>query len=740
MAVSTLNQKVANNRLSGDYDYKRDDDILIKFVLAQALALAIAAVHGTFQRIPPIADWLRDADYGGHLFTNLGLTHINVVGGGTIAIAGITYYVLPRVMQRPIYSRTMSNISFWLTVFGVFGFYCVLIPIGVVEGSLVHQGMTYEQAKQMVGPWHSAPEAVTASIMGTGYWIFVTNVVVTIFRGRKDAKTGERFIAKFFVVSVVALLLGTLQGVYQVLPWSLDWLYKTGAAGQLIDPISHAHMNLVGGVVFAFMGFVYYFLPRILRRPMHSNRLANVSFWFLFTGVFAFWLTTIILGFTEGDMVISQGITPLEARHQLGIAHSLPIALAGATMGVGFWTFIANVLLTLRKGFGNRVEKYVAVFIGISTFCLFISTSQGMLQVLPSTYQWLSDAREAGELITPWAHAQMNIIGVVTLTLMALGTYVMPRISHRPLFSHKLAVWSMGTIVVSVFGLYITFLVLGLTEGQYVIKGYSYAQARLIVTGGWHDWILTFWYAVIGAAYFGYTYNMFKTVGATRLARYTGDFGRGWNATWNYLVAINVPSASIEQARREALKRPLANPKAVSKNVGEGIADSGQVVVANTVELVSQNAGAADSGAANSGALPASPTFQSSNRKQSGYVTPLRVILGQSLVSIWLVEAILGYVGFLGAGWFKSRRPAMAMLFFVTWVAVFWICTWAVLTLIAPEYLPVFIVSYIVLPQLSGMWAARSYRSRSAKLRQEIAASIQNQVAGEFKSGAKISQ
>lgn len=729
MTVGALGKNVASKKNGRDdnYDYTRDDDLLIKFIIAQSIALAIAAIHGTFQRLPWIADWLRDADYGGHLFTNLGLTHINVVGGGTIAIAGITYYVLPRVMQRPIYSRTMSNVSFWLTVFGVFGFYCVLIPIGVVEGSLVHQGMTYEQAKQTVGPWHSAPEAITASIMGTGYWIFVTNVVVTIWRGRRDAKNGERFIAKFFVVSVVALLLGTLQGVYQVLPWSLDWLYKTGAAGQLIDPISHAHMNLVGGVVFAFMGFVYYFLPRILRRPMHSTMLANVSFWFLFVGVFAFWLTNIILGFTEGDMVIRLGITPLEARHQMGILHSLPLALAGATMGVGFWTFIANVLLTLRKGLGNRVERYVAMFIGISTFCLFISTTQGMLQVLPSTYQWLADAREAGELITPWAHAQMNIIGVVTLTLVALGTYVIPRVTGRPLYSKRLAIFSLSTIVVGVFALYITFIVLGLTEGQYILKGYNFAQARQAVTGGWHDWILTFLYAVIGVAYFGYTVNIFKTVGKERLSQYTGDFGRGLGNTWRYMLAINVPTATIEQARREGLNRATAKPA----KVGEGAADSGSAIAPGTVALASGNAGAADSGN--------TQPYQSSHRQQARYVTPLRVILGQNPWSIWAIEVLLGYVGFLGGGWFKSRRPAMAMFCFVTWVAIFWICTWAVLTLLAPEYLPIFVGCYILLPQVSGVLAARTYVSRAAKLRQELSAPVATQIS-EVSSPSKLTK
>ena len=41
----------------------------------------------------------------------------------------------------------------------------------------------YEQAKDIVGFWHKFPEAVTASSMGVGYWLYVTNVVLTIWQG-----------------------------------------------------------------------------------------------------------------------------------------------------------------------------------------------------------------------------------------------------------------------------------------------------------------------------------------------------------------------------------------------------------------------------------------------------------------------------------------------------------------------------------------------------------------------------
>lgn len=693
------NNRVLYNTNNIGPDGKRlsDDSILIKFVIVQAIALGLAAIHGVLQRLPWMAEWLRDADYGGHLITNLGLTHINVVLGGTVALAGITYYLLPRIIQRPMFSQTLCNVSFWFTACGVIGFYSALIPIGLAEGNLVHQGYTYEQAKDMVGFWHKFPEAITASSMGLGYWLYVTNVVLTIWQGRRTGNALEKFSAKFHLVASIALLIGTLQGVYQVLPWSLDWLYKTGAAGQLIDPASHAHMNLVGGVIFAFMGFVYYFLPRIVGHPIHSVRLANFSFVTLFIGVFGFWLTLITLGFIEGDKVISQGITANAAKDQMGIWHPLPIAIMGSLMAIGMWTFIINVLLTLKKGLGKSKERYLGVFLGVSSVFLFISTSQGIIQILPSTSKWLNEAREGGELILPMSHAQMNIVGVVTLTLMTLGLYVLPRMAERPLYSHRLAKFSLTFVAAGVVILYCTLIYLGIAEGILVRQGYTFAQARQEVTGGYHDWILVALYGIVGASYIGYFINVFKTIGFERLVATSGRFGKGISGTLKYMVAINIPAASIEAAREEARN-------SIGKVRADGGGDAGTIVTY-----------AADSG-----------TQDGSLRLAKGrpFVTPVRVILNQNPFGIFLVEVVLGWCAFLGAGWMKSRRPAMAVLLFTFEQTFFWVSLWGLLTLLAPDYLPYFVAAYIALPVLSGIVAARTYVKQADRFKRELALTV----------------
>src|SRR6476620_2704353 len=164
---------------NADVAEPEEDHGLARFFYAAAAALILSAIQGVVQRLPGISDWLRDADYGGHMVTNLAHTHITIVGAGPISLTALIYYVLPRVTGRPLDSKALTTVSFWATLIGVFGFYIAMLSIGLYEGVMVHAGWGYEAARDWMGAWHKAPMAITAAIMGVGYWTFVTNVYVT---------------------------------------------------------------------------------------------------------------------------------------------------------------------------------------------------------------------------------------------------------------------------------------------------------------------------------------------------------------------------------------------------------------------------------------------------------------------------------------------------------------------------------------------------------------------------------
>ena len=542
-----------------------NDHGLPRFFYASAAALLFSAVQGVVQRLPGISDWLRDADYGGHMITNLAHTHITIVGAGTISLTALIYYVLPKVSGRPLFSKSLTNLSFWATVVGVFGFYLAMLAIGYYEGAMVHAGWGYDAARNWMGAWHKAPMAVTAAIMGLGYWTFVTNVYVTVARASSQRKaspstgTGDEqfLLAKFFVVAATGLLFGTVQGVYQVLPWSLDWLRSTGAAGHLIDPMAHAHINLVGGVSVAIMGLLYFFLPQMTGKPVYSFKLARFSFWCIVIGVFGFYLTAIGLGFIEGSMVLN-GLTDVEAEEAMGIWHPLLLAGTASIMGLGFWSFVANVLLTIRRKAAPSAppDRSLVPFVTFSVVAILIGTIQGVIQILPPVAAWLEDALPSGYLVTPLAHAQLNMVGFAIVCLQAMSLFVLPRVLARPatdpVGGRRALTLMAGGISLS----YLVYLGVGLLESIAIHQGATASEARDMVAGTWGRYALFAGaQAILGLGYFLLFRYIAATIGKETVAAYFSAFAGRIGAAGREAVRVHPRAlpASHELAQRRAL-------------------------------------------------------------------------------------------------------------------------------------------------------------------------------------------
>ena len=158
--------------------------LVLRFIVVSVTNLLIGTMLGVMQTFPSFGQWLRGAGAAGHLIDPLAHAHINLVGGVTMGMMGLFYYVLPRIGARPVYSTTLSETSFWLSTIGVGVFFSSLVILGVIEGNMVHAGMTYAQALEAVGPIHHILIVTGAMLMGFGYWTFIANVYLTVFGKR----------------------------------------------------------------------------------------------------------------------------------------------------------------------------------------------------------------------------------------------------------------------------------------------------------------------------------------------------------------------------------------------------------------------------------------------------------------------------------------------------------------------------------------------------------------------------
>ncbi len=63
-----------------------------------------------------------------------GHTHINLLGWVEMAIFAAIYYIVPRLVKRPIYSLTLVKVHFWVHNVGVIGMVVFFVMAGTMGG------------------------------------------------------------------------------------------------------------------------------------------------------------------------------------------------------------------------------------------------------------------------------------------------------------------------------------------------------------------------------------------------------------------------------------------------------------------------------------------------------------------------------------------------------------------------------------------------------------------------------
>jgi membrane protein implicated in regulation of membrane protease activity len=401
------------------------DSKLAKYFAAGAAFLVLGSLHMVIKNVPPVAEWEARAGYAGHLVRDLSNTHVMIVGGGTLIATGLCWYVLPRIVGRPLASNGLAQAAFWLTAAGLLGFYVALIANGIAIGRLVEHGWDYQVAKTHMGNWYRVPVGASAGVMGMGYWCFAANVGVTVFQARLvHVPKPSEHLWKFLATGAAALTVGTVQGVIQVAPKNANWLYTAQHAGEWIDPISHAHINLVTGLTMLVAGSLFYLVP-LLGGTAPPARLVNRCYWLLLGGSLAFYATALYLGFHEGRLVVSDGLTPERAEAATPL-HPFLIMGAGVAMMAAFWMLL---WLVTRSMWRSRSPVRLLVLAGCGA--LAVGTLQGPVQAFPAVNDLLDESGDAGDVIVN-LHAQLNMLGGLMPILMALALVLMRSRAAEP--------------------------------------------------------------------------------------------------------------------------------------------------------------------------------------------------------------------------------------------------------------------------------------------------------------------
>lgn len=162
-------------------------------------------------------------------------------------------------------------------------------------------------------------------------------------------KNPNSHLVKFIFTSSACFLVGTIHGVAQVIHPVRAWLDSIGSPyggpGHMIDPLAHAHINVVGGVVIFIMGATYYLLPKMSGIPIFSRRLVDHTFWWTTIGIIGFYSSLMFFGIVEGRAMLNDP-AEVEQIHQY---YGPTISIVATIMGIGFWVYFFNIFATIKR-------------------------------------------------------------------------------------------------------------------------------------------------------------------------------------------------------------------------------------------------------------------------------------------------------------------------------------------------------------------------------------------------------
>lgn len=162
-------------------------------------------------------------------------------------------------------------------------------------------------------------------------------------------RQGYDGLIKFYLTSAACMLLGAVHGSSQVFPPIRRWLDTIGSPisspGRLIDPLAHAHLTVVGGIIIFAMGAMYYLFSQITGHNIYSRSMVEHSYWWTTVGMFGTYASFMFFGIVEGRMLHTRP-------EDIGALHAYygPVLTAtGIIMSIGFLIFFVNLIMTLRR-------------------------------------------------------------------------------------------------------------------------------------------------------------------------------------------------------------------------------------------------------------------------------------------------------------------------------------------------------------------------------------------------------
>jgi cytochrome c oxidase cbb3-type subunit 1 len=276
----------------------------------------VAAFMTTWRPAPgvvqPVVNW-----WFAHNFLGLWVTPVAV---------GAAYYVIPKVIGRPIHSYYLSITGFWALAL----FYSWAGMHHLIGGPLP--------------AW-----LITASVVGS-VMMFIPVIAVAINHHMTMLGHFHRLkyspALRFTVFGAIAYTLVSFQGSVEALRGFSEVAHFTHYT------VAHAHLGMYAFFTMIMFGLMYYMVPRLTGREWASRRLIRLHFWCAAVGITIYFVALSVPGWWQGRMLNNPGVP-----FGNGTTYTKPFlferTVAGVLLSVGHLAFATLFVLNLA-GRGRR--------------------------------------------------------------------------------------------------------------------------------------------------------------------------------------------------------------------------------------------------------------------------------------------------------------------------------------------------------------------------------------------------
>ncbi|HEY9150896.1 MAG: cytochrome-c oxidase, cbb3-type subunit I [Gammaproteobacteria bacterium] len=321
-------------------------------------------------------------------------TTLVIFGFGGSALFATSYYVLQRTCQTRLYSDTLASITFW-------GWQAVILL-----GALSYM-LGFTQSKEYAEfEW---PLDIAITVVWVCYfWLYVQTLRL---RSQPHIYVANWFYLAFILATAILHIFNNIAipvGLFTLKSYSVysgvqdamvQWWYGHNAVGFFLTA--------------AFLGMMYYFVPKQAGRPVYSYRLSIVHFWAL--SFLYMWVGAHHLHWTALPDWTST----------LAATFSIMLLLPS-------WGGMINGIMTLSGAWHKLRTDPIMLFLIAALSFYGMSTFEGPLMSLKSV--------NALSHYTDWTigHVHSGALGWVALISFGSFYHMIPRLYDTRLYSTRL--------------------------------------------------------------------------------------------------------------------------------------------------------------------------------------------------------------------------------------------------------------------------------------------------------------